>query len=339
MAGAREPHGGLGATTGPGAGPGRDAGGDAGGGAGLDAGFEAADAGLGAGAEPPPPAREFARAFAANRGAALALAVFALVLLAALAAPWLAPHDPLEQYRDHLLVPPAWRAAGLAQFPLGTDELGRCLLSRLLYGARISLAIGAASVLLALVPGVLLGLVAAFHARWAAPLILRAVDILLALPGLLLAICVVTILGPGLVNTVLAIAIGALPGYVRLARGTALAEMKREYVTASRVAGAGPLRQMFLTVLPNCLAPLVVNATLAFSAAILETAALGFLGLGVQAPLPEWGSMLASARDNIERAPWVVTLPGLAILLTVLAVNLMGDGLRDALDPKLRSAA
>jgi len=288
---------------------------------------------------PPSPAREFVRAFVVNRGAALAFIAFLLVLLAALGAPWLAPHDPLQQYRDHLLVPPLWQAGGLAPFPLGTDELGRCLLSRLLYGARVSLAIGAASVGLALVPGVLLGLVAAFHARWAAPLILRAVDILLALPGLLLAICVVTILGPGLRNTVIAIAIGALPGYVRLARGSALAEMKREYVTAGRVAGAGTARLMFLTVLPNCLAPLVVNATLAFSAAILETAALGFLGLGVQAPQPEWGSMLASARDYIERAPWVVTLPGLAILATVLAVNLMGDGLRDALDPKLRQAA
>ena len=287
---------------------------------------------------PPSPAGEFVRAFAANRGAALACAAFVGVLLAALGAPWLAPHDPLAQFRDHLLVPPLWQAGGLAQFPLGTDELGRCLLSRLLYGARVSLAIGAASVGLALVPGMLLGLVAAFHPRSAAPLILRGVDILLALPGLLLAICVVTILGPGLRNTVVAIAIGALPGYVRLVRGSALAEMKREYVTASRFAGAGTARLMFVTVLPNCLAPLVVNATLAFSAAILETAALGFLGLGVQAPQPEWGSMLASARDYIERAPWVVTLPGLAILATVLAVNLMGDGLRDALDPKLRQA-
>lgn len=298
----------------------------------ASAGVDAVDA------APPSPAREFVRAFAANRGALLAFGVFAAVLLAALFAPWLAPHDPIQQYRDHLLVPPSWRAEGLARFPLGTDELGRCLLSRLLHGARVSLLIGAASVALALVPGVLLGLVAAFHPRRAAPLILRLVDILLALPGLLLAICVVTILGPGLVNTVIAIAVGALPGYVRLVRGAALGEMNREYVVASRVAGAGPWRLMFLTVLPNCLAPLIVNATLAFSSAILETAALGFLGLGVQAPLPEWGSMLSAARDYIERAPWVVTLPGLAILGTVLAINLMGDGLRDALDPRLRQA-
>ena len=288
---------------------------------------------------PASPAREFVRAFTVNRGALLAFVVFAAILLGALFAPWLAPHDPVQQFRDSMLTPPVWQAGGLAQFPLGTDELGRCILSRLLFGARISLWIGFSAVVLALLPGVTLGLVAAFHPRWISPAIMRLMDILLALPGLLLAICVITILGPGLVNTVVAIAVGALPGYVRLTRGSALAEMGREYVTASRVAGAGTLRLMFDTVLPNCLAPLIVNATLSFSSAILETAALGFLGLGVQPPLAEWGSMLSAARDYIERAPWVVTLPGLTILITVLSINLMGDGLRDALDPKLRHAS
>ncbi len=288
---------------------------------------------------PPSPMAEFARAFATNRGATIAFFVFAAIVLATLAAPLLAPHDPLQQFRDHMLTPPLWAAGGLAQFPLGTDELGRCLLSRLLYGGRVSLGIGLVSVLLALLPGVALGLLAAFHGRWLSPLIMRLMDILLALPGLLLAICVITILGPGLVNTVIAIAVGALPGYVRLARGAALAELGKEYVTASRVAGAGTARLMFDTVLPNCMAPLIVTATLGFSSAILEAAALGFLGLGVQPPLPEWGSMLSAARDYIERAPWVITIPGLTILFTVLAVNLMGDGLRDALDPKLRSAS
>jgi dipeptide transport system permease protein len=288
---------------------------------------------------PPSPAREFVAAFASNRGALIAFAVFAAVVVAALLAPWLAPHDPIAQFRDNMLTPPVWQAGGLAQFPLGTDELGRCILSRLLYGARISLLIGLASVLLALVPGVVLGLLAAFHERWLSPAIMRVMDILLALPGLLLAICVITILGPGLINTVIAIAVGALPGYVRLVRASALAELQRDYVTASRVAGASTSRLMFDTVLPNCLAPLIVNATLSFSSAILETAALGFLGLGVQPPLPEWGSMLSAARDYIERAPWVVTMPGLTILITVLAINLMGDGLRDALDPKLRAAS
>jgi dipeptide transport system permease protein len=290
-------------------------------------------------AAPPSPAREFVTAFTANRGATVAFVVFALVVLGALFAPWLAPHDPVQQFRDHMLTPPLWQAGGLAQFPLGTDELGRCLLSRLLHGARVSLAIGGSAVLLALLPGVALGLVAAFQGRWLGASIMRLMDILLALPGLLLAIGVISILGPGLVNTVIAIAVGALPGYVRLSRAAALAELGKDYVTASRVAGAGTLRLMFDTVLPNCLAPLIINATLGFSSAILETAALGFLGLGVQPPLPEWGSMLSAARDYIERAPWVVTMPGLTILCTVLAINLMGDGLRDALDPKLRRAS
>lgn len=290
-------------------------------------------------AEPDAPLREFVRAFAANRGALAAFAVFAAIALGALAAPWVAPHDPAMQFRDHLLTPPLWQSGGLPQFPLGTDELGRDLLSRLLWGARISLAIGAASVLLALLPGVLLGLAAAFGARWLSAVILRLMDVLLALPGLLLAIGVITVLGPGLANTAIAIAVGALPGYVRLARASAQSELAKDYVTASRVAGAGPLRLALRTVLPNCAAPLIVNATLGFSAAVLETAALGFLGLGVQAPTPEWGSMLSSARDYVERAPWVVTLPGLAILVSVLAINLMGDGLRDALDPRLRQAA
>jgi dipeptide transport system permease protein len=289
--------------------------------------------------EPPSPAAEFGRAFAANRGALIAAAVLILIVLGVLLAPLLAIHDPARQWRDHLLVPPFWHAGGTAAFPLGTDELGRDMLARLLHGGRISLLIGLASVVLALLPGVLLGLLAAFHPRRVAPIVMRGVDILLAMPGLLLAIGVVTVLGPGLVNTMIAIAVGALPGYVRLARASALAELQRDYVTASRLAGASNARLMFDTVLPNCLAPLIVSASLSFSSAILETAALGFLGLGVQAPTPEWGSMLSAARDYIERAPWVVTLPGLSILVTVLAINLVGDGLRDALDPKLRRAA
>ncbi|MDP2005286.1 MAG: ABC transporter permease subunit [Rubrivivax sp.] len=288
---------------------------------------------------PPSPWREFVTAFSANRGATIAFFVFVAVVLGALFAPWLAPHDPLQQFRDHMLTPPLWQAGGLAQFPLGTDELGRCLLSRLLHGGRISLLIGFSAVTLALLPGVVLGLVAAFGKGWVSAAIMRLMDVLLALPGLLLAIAVISILGPGLVNTVIAIAVGALPGYVRLTRGAALGELAKDYVTASRVAGAGRLRLMFDTVLPNCLGPLIINATLGCSSAILETAALGFLGLGVQPPLPEWGSMLSAARDYIERAPWVVTMPGLTILGTVLAINLMGDGLRDALDPKLRSAS
>ena len=288
--------------------------------------------------DPPSPLREFWLGFAANRGAFVALVVFALIAVASLFAPLLAPHDPIEQYRDFMLTPPVWADGGSTRFLLGTDELGRDMLSRLLHGGRVSLGIGLAAVAMSLLPGVLLGLLAAFFQRFLSPAIMRLMDIVLALPSLLLAICVITILGPGLVNTIIAIAIGALPGYVRLTRAAALAEIGRDYVTASRVAGASVWRLMFVTVLPNCMAPLIVQATLSFSSAILDAAALGFLGLGVQPPTPEWGTMLASARDYIERAWWVVSLPGLTILLSVLAINLMGDGLRDALDPKLKNA-
>jgi dipeptide transport system permease protein len=166
--------------------------------------------------------------------------------------------------------------------------------------------------------------------------IMRIMDIILAFPSLLLALVLVAVLGPGLTNAMIAIALVLQPHFVRLTRAAVMAEKARDYVTAAKVAGAGPMRLMFRTILPNCMAPLIVQATLSFSSAILDAAALGFLGMGAQPPTPEWGTMLAEAREFILRAWWVVTLPGLAILITVLAINLMGDGLRDALDPKLR---
>lgn len=267
--------------------------------------------------------------------AAAGLSVCVLLVLAAVLAPWLAPHDPIHQFRDSLLAPPVW-SGGNWTHPLGTDDLGRDVLSRLIWGARVSLAVGLASVLLALVPGVLLGLLAAFSPGWPAMLIGRTVDLLVAIPGLLLAIAVVAVLGPGLANTVIAIALVMLPAFVRLVRASALSELSRDYVTASRLAGASRARLMFDAVLPNCAAPVIVQGTLGFSSAVLEAAALGFLGLGAQPPTPEWGTMLSTSRDYIERAPWLVTLPGLAILVTVMAINLVGDGLRDALDPRLK---
>jgi dipeptide transport system permease protein len=282
--------------------------------------------------------REFWSNFSRNRGAVAAgIVVLALVFIA-LFAPLIVPHSPIEQYRDSVKIPPAWLAGGNWKFVLGTDEAGRDILSRLMYGARMSFWIGFVSVVLALIPGIVLGLCAAFF-RWADTPIMRAMDVLLALPSLLLAVAVVAIIGPGLTNTMLAIAIVALPGYVRLTRASAQGELHKEYVTASRVAGAGTLRLMFSQVLPNCTAPLIVQATLGFSSAILDAAALGFLGLGVQPPTAEWGAMLASARDYIDNAWWIVTMPGLAIVISVLAINLLGDGLRDALDPKLKRMA
>ena len=287
----------------------------------------------------PSPLKEFWQAFARNNGALGGLAFMTLIVACALFAPWIAPHDPSEQYREFLLTPPVWLEGGHWQFLFGTDELGRDLLSRLIYGARLSLLIGLTSVLISLLPGVLLGLLAGFFPRLLGPSIMRLMDVMLALPSLLLAVAIVAILGPGLINTVIAIAVVSLPSYVRLTRASVMSELNRDYVTAARLAGAGLWRLMFITVLPNCMAPLIVQATLSFSSAILDAAALGFLGLGVQPPTPEWGTMLASARDYIERAWWVVSLPGLTILFSVLAINLMGDGLRDALDPKLKNAA
>lgn len=268
----------------------------------------------------------------------LGLVFLVLVTLLAIFAPWLAPHDPVFQARAHFLQPPLF-AGGNSTFLLGTDELGRDLLSRLMHGARLSLLVGIVSVGMAMVPGVLLGLVAAFASPMVDAAIMRVMDIMMALPALLLAVAIIAILSPGLVNAMIAIALVSLPAYVRLTRAAAMAERTRDYVTAAQLSGAGRLRLMLVTVLPNCMAPLIVLATMSFSAAILEISALGFLGLGVQPPLPEWGTMLASARDYIERAWWVVTFPGLTILLTVLAINLIGDGLRDALDPKLKTAA
>lgn len=287
----------------------------------------------------PSPFKEFWQGFSYNKGAVAGLIFMSIVLLCAILAPVVAPYSPIEQYRDHLLTPPAWLDGGSTAFLLGTDELGRDILSRLIYGARLSLFIGLCSVLLALIPGVVLGLLAAFFPKVLGGVMMRVMDIMMALPSLLLAVAIMAILGPGLMNAMIAIATVSLPAYVRLTRASAMTELNRDYVTASRVSGAGLFRLMFNTVLPNCMAPLIVHATMSFSSAILEIAALGFLGLGVQPPTPEWGTMLASARDYIERAWWVVSLPGLTILLSVLAINLMGDGLRDALDPKLKRAA
>ncbi len=287
----------------------------------------------------PSPFREFWTAFSRNKGALAGLIYMALMVFCALFAPWISPYDPTDQFRDFTLLPPAWMEGGDTRFLLGTDEAARDMLSRLIHGARLSMLIGLASVVVSLIPGILLGLVAGFSPTRLAPPIMRLMDVMLALPSLLLAVAIVAILGPGLMNTIFAIAIVSLPAYVRLTRAAVMTELNRDYVTASRIAGAGTLRLMFVTVLPNCMAPLIVQATLSFSTAILDAAALGFLGLGVQPPTPEWGTMLASARDNMQRAWWVVSLPGLAILLSVLAINLMGDGLRDALDPRLKNAA
>lgn len=281
---------------------------------------------------------EFWYYFSQNRGAVIGLCVFIIIVLVAIFAPVLAPHSPSVQNRGSFLLPPFWEEGGNSSYPLGTDAVGRDLLSRLMYGARFSLFIGLFVVTLAVTSGVIIGLIAGYFRGWIDTTIMRIMDVILAFPSLLLALVLVAILGPGLLNAMIAIALVLQPHFVRLTRASVMAERDREYVIASRVAGASRLRLMFVTILPNCLAPLIVQGTLSFSSAILDAAALGFLGMGAQPPTPEWGTMLAEAREFILRAWWVVTFPGLAILLTVLAINLMGDGLRDALDPKLRKS-
>jgi dipeptide transport system permease protein len=282
------------------------------------------------------PGREVWLSLKSNRGAMAALIIIVLLILCAVFAPFLAPHGYAAQNVDIFLKPPAWQEGGSWTYPLGTDGIGRDILSRLIYGAQYSLMIGLIVVTLSLSTGVLLGLVAGFNRGSVDTLIMRFMDIILALPSLLLAIVIVVLLGTGLTNAMIAVAITNIPHYARLTRAAVLTELTKDYVVASRVAGAGTLRLMFKTVLPNCLAPLIVQSTLGISSAILDAAALGFLGLGAQPPTPEWGTMLADARQYIDSAWWVVTFPGLAILVTVLAFNLLGDGLRDALDPKLK---
>ena len=279
---------------------------------------------------------EFWSYFSENRGAVVGLVFFIAVVLIAVFADFIAPHAPNHQYRDALLQPPFWQDGGSIKFPLGTDAIGRDMLSRLIHGAQYSLFIGCIVVSISLVAGIIFGLLAGFFRGRVDTFIMRIMDIVLAFPSLLLALVLVAILGPSLINAMIAIAIVQQPHYVRLTRAAVMTEMTKDYVTAARVIGIRSLRLMFVTILPNCMAPLIVQAALSFSTAILDAAALGFLGMGAQPPTPEWGTMLAEAREFILRAWWVVTFPGVAILTTVLAINMMGDGLRDALDPKLK---
>jgi dipeptide transport system permease protein len=284
----------------------------------------------------PHPLKEFWSYLSENKGAVMGLYFIVFVVIVAIFADFLAPHDPFEQFRDAILQPPAWVDGGSRKFLLGTDDVGRDILSRLIYGARLSLFVGVIVVTLSLAAGIILGVTAGYIGGYYEIIVMRFMDIILAMFSLLLALAIVAILGPSLHNAIIAIAVVILPHYVRLTRASVISEKSRDYVTASKVCGAGSFRMMFIVLLPNCMAPVIVQATLGFSNAILDVAALGFLGMGAQPPTPEWGTMLANALQFVQRAWWVVTFPGLAILLTVLSFNLAGDGLRDALDPKMK---
>lgn len=266
-----------------------------------------------------------------NKLAVFGAFIIILFVLVAIIAPFIAPYGYDELHAGERLTGPS------TQNWFGTDDLGRDIFTRIVYGARISLFVGFFSVTGALVMGTLLGVIAGFFGRWIDLLISRIFDVLLAFPSILLAIAIVAILGPSLQNALLAIAIINIPIFGRLVRSRVLSIREEEYILAAKALGMKNSRILFHHILPNSVAPIIVQATLSFGSAILEAAALGFLGLGAQPPTPEWGKMLSDARQYIQTAPWTVLFPGLSIMLVVLGFNLLGDGLRDALDPKMKN--
>ncbi|MBT4087410.1 MAG: ABC transporter permease [Deltaproteobacteria bacterium] len=271
-----------------------------------------------------------------NKPAIAGLIIIVTFILAAIFAPWISPHDPLEVSLYDQIKPPVWHETGAWKNILGTDDLGRDTLSRIIWGSRVSLQVALFAVGLAFAIGTFLGAVAGYFKGKLDSAIMRIMDMILAFPYLLLAIVVVAYLGPSLENAMMAIAITYVPRFARIVRGSVLEEAEKDYVMAEHALGAKNRRIIFLAILPNCLGPLIVLTTLSMASAILDSAALSFLGLGAQPPIPEWGAMIARSRGLILRASWVMTFPGVAILLAVLGFNLFGDGLRDALDPRLR---
>lgn len=275
--------------------------------------------------------KRWQKSFAKNKMALIAFWVLLVIIMIAIFAPWIAPYDPALQ-SDYLKIPPAWYQEGMGQFILGTDDLGRDLFSRLVHGARLSLKLALIVVLIAASIGMLLGCITALSKTWIDQIIMRLMDLILALPSLLLAIVIVAIIGPGLPNAIYAVVIVLIPHFVLITRNAIKNELSKEYVTATILDGANPLHLFSKAILPNILPTIIVQLTLAFSTAILEIAALGFLGLGAQAPYPEWGTILSESHVYITIAPWTVALPGLAIFFTLLSINLVGDGLRDAME-------
>ncbi len=280
------------------------------------------------------------RRFLHHRSAQTGLTLFSLLLLTAIFAPEIAPFDPTVPLDNvirrsppciHLLGCPADQPQHL----MGIDSNNRDLFSRIVFGSRLSLEIGIVTISFAIIIGGLIGAISGFWGGWLDNITMRAMDILMAFPGLLLAIAIVSVLGPGLINALLAIGIVTIPIYARVVRGSVLSVKNLEYVDASRALGASKLRLVFTRVLPNALTPLIVQGTLGIASAILNAAALSFLGLGAQPPTPEWGLMLGSESNSVFNAPHLVFFPGVAIMITVLSFNLLGDGLRDALDPRL----
>jgi peptide/nickel transport system permease protein len=275
--------------------------------------------------------REGWRRFRKNKMALVGLGIVVFFILLAIFAPLLAPYDFKEQNLAERLQPPS------SKHLFGTDDFGRDIFSRVIYGARISLWVGFFSVLGSVIVGSMLGIIAGYYGRWIDGIISRLFDIMLAFPSILLAIGIVAVLGPSLQNALIAIAVINIPNFGRLIRSRVLSIKQEEYVMAAKAIGMSDMRILFHHILPNSMAPIIVQGTLAIATAIIEAAALGFLGLGAQPPNPEWGKMLADSKDFLTQAPWTMVFPGIAIMLTVLGFNLMGDGLRDALDPRMKN--
>lgn len=265
-----------------------------------------------------------------NRAAMIGAILLSVEIFVALAAPWVAPYDPYKQQPRSALQPPS------REHWFGTDDTGRDLLSRVIYGARISLRVGLISVAIGGGIGITLGIAAGYRGGFVDNVIMRGMDLLLAFPGILLALAIIAILGPSLFNVMIAVGISAIPSYTRVARGATLALRDREFVISARAIGARDLRITLKYILPNVLPPLIVLATLGIAGAILTAAGLSFIGLGAVPPTPEWGAILTLGRKYINQAWWYTTFPGLAIMITVLGINMLGDALRDALDPRLR---
>ena len=289
------------------------------------------------------PAGDALRRLIRHRSAQVGFALLALLLIMAIFAPLIAPYDPTKVLKDvkrreppciHLLGCPADQPEHI----FGIDGNSRDLFSRVIYGSRLSLQVGLATITFAILIGGLIGALAGYVGGWLDNIIMRAMDVLMAFPSLLLAIAIVSVLGIGLINALLAIGIVSIPRFARLIRSTVLSVHETEYVQASRALGASSMRILFLRILPNAITTLIVQGTLGIATAILDAAALSFLGLGAEPPRPEWGLMLGEERNSIFNAPYLVFFPGLAIMLTVLSFNLIGDGLRDALDPRLRGS-
>lgn len=277
------------------------------------------------------PWQEAWTSFKKSKSALVGSAIVIFFVLVAVLGPFIAPQGINEQNLSMRLQPPS------AEFWFGTDDLGRDIFSRILHGARISLTVGLSAVLISAVAGSFLGIIAGYYGRWVDTIISRIFDILLAFPSILLAIAIVSILGPSLQNALIAIAVINIPNFGRLIRSRVLSIKEEEYIHAAKAIGMRDTRILWRHILPNSMTPVIVQGTLAIATAIIEAAALGFLGLGAEAPQPEWGKMLADARMFLLNAPWAMIFPGLAIMLTVVGFNLMGDGLRDALDPKMKN--